>query len=1212
MAANWSNAQVFNQMNLGTYWTGSTITYAFPATTANFFYGGGHETNTFRPINGTQQPLFNLAIMAWDDLIPQSFALTTGSSSDIEFGFTTTDIGYAHAYPPTAGSAWFLTGSDVSTASVGSYGYTTIMHELGHALGLNHMGNYNGEGVWSPSSYQDSRVLSIMSYFGPSGGIFSSEVIWADWTGPDGQRYSPQTPMLNDVMVIQAMYGVSTSTRAGDTVYGFGSNVGGQAASLYDFSVNRNPVLTIYDSGGTDTLNLSGFATPSVVYLEAGSYSSCDAMTSNIAIAYTATIENAITGAGNDQLAGNSAANMLDGGTGNDVLAGGGGNDTLVGGSGNDTLDGGAGDDTAVFNGAFANYTVNYDAVTGKFTISGATGGADWVSNVEFFQFSDETRSLARMIKTDETPPTLLSLAPADNATSVLPNANLVLTFSEKVLAASGSVIIYNANGSVAQIIPVTDNKQVNVSGNTVTINPATDFGLNAGYYVNTNPGAFTDLAGNAFAGLSGNTAYNFTTTAVRDTTPPTLVALNPADDATRVAVDSNLVLTFSEPVQTGGGTITLYNADGSVAQSLAVTDSALVSISGNTVTLNPALNLRAGAGYYLNIPSGVFKDLSGNAFAGITGSAAYNFDTMPNGAADDYPWSTSTTGVVTINGPASSGAIETANDTDLFKVILVAGTQYVFSLARAPGGLSDPLLQLYSPTVELLRSDDDSGGSGNAIIYYTATASGTYYLGAMDYSGGKGTYTLQASSVASSGDDYAANTGTSGVLSVGGQATGNIEKNGDEDWFRITLQAGVTYTFDLSGAHSGGGTLDPGQFDRPYLALFNPSGYFINSTISGGSNSDPRLTYTPSVSGTYFVSASDLYDSHTGTYTLKASGSGTPTTPGGPGTDTTRPTVVGFSPADNASNVSPDFGNIVLTFSEPVVLGSGLIVIRDAQGNIIEQQDINNGLRILLQGDTLTYHPATLFQYGTYYRVDLTPGVVKDLAGNSFFGLTSYDFTMSVNTRQTIQGGNGADLMFGGTGDDTMDGGLGLDSARYTGNFADYTLAVGEAGAATVITDNRVALLNDGTDTLRNIERLQFADEKVALDLAPTQAGGKAVLAMALLFGAGFVNDKAWAGRFIAYFDSGAPLSLAASLLADGGIVAAFAGGSDNATIVSYVYNNVYGAAPSADTLAQLIKPLEQHTTTLAQWLADMAVSDANQAHVHLAGYAQSGLEYI
>lgn len=261
-----------------------------------------------------------------------------------------------------AGSVWFSTtqGTDIhnstSSPTIGFHGFATLMHELGHALGLNHMGNYNaGNGmVPAPSSYQDSAVYSIMSYFGPSGPLLSSEVAAADWTSQNGTRYAPQTPMINDILAIQRIYGVSTTTRIDNTIYGFNTTITGESAKLYDFSINKNPILTIFDSAGTDTLDFSGWIAPYTINLEPGCFSSCNYMTSNIAIAYNTWIENAVGGGGADSLIGNSVNNLLDGGVGNDTLTGGAGDDTLVGGVGNDSLDGGDGDgDIAKFRALF-------------------------------------------------------------------------------------------------------------------------------------------------------------------------------------------------------------------------------------------------------------------------------------------------------------------------------------------------------------------------------------------------------------------------------------------------------------------------------------------------------------------------------------------------------------------------------------------------------------------------------------------------------------------------------------------------------------------------------------------------------------------------------------------------------------------------------------------------------------------------------------------
>ena len=96
--------------------------------------------------------------------------------------------------------------------------------------------------------------------------------------------------------------------------------------------------MCLYDAGGIDTLDLSGYNTVSKIDLNAGAFSDCNDMTKNISIAYTTVIENAVSGGGNDTLIGNSVANTLNGGAGNDTFNGGGGGDTFIGGTGTDTV----------------------------------------------------------------------------------------------------------------------------------------------------------------------------------------------------------------------------------------------------------------------------------------------------------------------------------------------------------------------------------------------------------------------------------------------------------------------------------------------------------------------------------------------------------------------------------------------------------------------------------------------------------------------------------------------------------------------------------------------------------------------------------------------------------------------------------------------------------------------------------------------------------
>lgn len=86
----------------------------------------------------------------------------------------------------------------------------------------------------------------------------------------------------------------------------------------------------------------------------------------------------------------------------------------------------------------------------------------------------------------------------------------------------------------------------------------------------------------------------------------------------------------------------------------------------------------------------------------------------------DDYPYDTTTTGVVTVNGAAVSGVINSMSDVDLFKVNLTAGNTYTFVLAHTADSLLDPYLELYSPNFELnpLAWNDEGAGSSNAKLF--------------------------------------------------------------------------------------------------------------------------------------------------------------------------------------------------------------------------------------------------------------------------------------------------------------------------------------------------------------------------------------------------------------------------------------------------------------------------------------------------------------
>jgi Ca2+-binding RTX toxin-like protein len=222
------------------------------------------------------------------------------------------------------------------------------------------------------------------------------------------------------------------------------------------------------------------------------------------------------------------------------------------------------------------------------------------------------------VVAADTTAPTVTTFAPAATATAVAVDANIVLTFSEAVQKGAGVIQIHSgsATGTVVESIDVTS-ANVTISGSTVTINPTANLANGTHYYVTFPSGVIKDIAGNAYA---GTTAYDFTTVVAADTTAPTIVSVSPVDGATAVAVDANIVLTFSEAVQRGLGSIELRDVLGNLIESFDVT-STNVTISGSTVTINPTANLANGGLYTVHVNAGVVTDLAGNALQSSTDS---------------------------------------------------------------------------------------------------------------------------------------------------------------------------------------------------------------------------------------------------------------------------------------------------------------------------------------------------------------------------------------------------------------------------------------------------------------------------------------------------------------------------------------------------------------------------------------------------------------
>ncbi|MBX9936311.1 MAG: Ig-like domain-containing protein, partial [Burkholderiaceae bacterium] len=466
------------------------------------------------------------------------------------------------------------------------------------------------------------------------------------------------------------------------------------------------------------------------------------------------------------------------------------------------------------------------------------------------------------------------------------------------------------------------------------------------------------------------------------DTAAPTVLSFSPTDNASGVGIASNIVLTFSEPVQRGSGQIYIRteSATGAILASFNAASSGDLSISDRILTINPSQALATGTRYFVTFDAGSIQDMAGNPYAG---TSSYDFTTA--GVQD------TTAPTVLSFSPlnASTGVPPDSPIVLTFSELVQRGSGNITLYIALPQGggaevesfdvNASPGLTFVGNTLTITPSANfltrnyyyltfDAGSiqdiAGNA---YAANSSYKFYT------------TTQSDFVAPNIAIFSPPDGATGV-SLGTNIRLTFDEPIQKGMGVIQIRVGsatgtVLETFDVvtSGSVSISGkvlTLNPSA------ALAAGTRYFV--TIARGSIKDADGNAYAG-NNTYDFTTAGVFDN-------------------------VAPTVTTFSPADGASGVAAN-SPITLTFSESVQRGSGLLQIRldSATGTVVESMEAADSNRLSFAGNTLTITPSATLASGSKYFVTVASGAIKDMAGNVYAGTNTYDFMVADTTAPTV-----------------------------------------------------------------------------------------------------------------------------------------------------------------------------------------------------------------
>ncbi|MBK9572636.1 MAG: calcium-binding protein [Rhodoferax sp.] len=889
-----------------------------------------------------------------------------------------------------------------------------------------------------------------------------------------------------------------------------------------------------------------------------------------------------------DNLTGNAGPNsfqcrggddLVYGGDGNDTLEGEGGSDTLFGEAGADTLDGGAGDDIIDggvildrINGTDYNW-VRYTLATAGVTInlSGITGDG----------------STGQGVATGD----------ASVGTDTLRNVNFIQGSNFNDIFTGSSALVFEqieggAGNDTLDGGAITDTLNYNNS-NRVSYQNATGAGVTVDF-----------IAGTA-VGLAGSNAGS-------DTLVNFNLVRGSAFSDTLLGSDRTDVAEFFEG-RDGNDTI-----DGRGGSDIARYDFATADVTVNLAT-GTATGAGVGTDTLLNIEgvqASPYDDnlIGGNAANGVSvldGLFEYFLggagnDTIDGGQGYDLVAYTSSTAGVTVvlNDTQDGSASDGLGGTDVLKNIEgVRGSEFNDTLTGSNSATFE--------SFEGLKGNDTINGQGGVdrVDYKNSRAGVTVNLTTGTAGDGEGgTDTLSNIEDVRGSRDFndiiTGNAADNKLEGMGGHDT--VTGGAGRDQFTLSPLVGALLTVTDFQTGAGADAIDVSQL---LADSANRGGYdismdpFVAGYLRGQqSSADTQIQWDADASGPLgWQTVAVLQNVNVATL-VRQNYSGI--------------AIVGTDRDDTL--VGDIWTDLIVAGLGNDTLDGGAGADRMEGGRGADTYYVDNATDLVVEADN-----ALGIAPDPRPGLDLGGSIDKVIASVSFsLGAYVENLTLAAAAGNLSGTGNALDNVLlgneghnsftGAGGNDNIDGGAGADTAVYSGKRAEFTVSKTSTGLSVV--DSRGS---DGTDTLTNIERLQFADARVAIDTGAAQsAGGTALLIGAVLGQGALAAKKPLVGAVLDLIDqgysfqtlSGAVMRLDIwGLLANGGATSA-----SNTQIASYLLTTVNGTTPDATTLNAAVTALDSETgAAQGTFLWHLAESAANQQQVNLVGLAQSGLTY-